>query len=75
MKGQYVAIEEYGFNQEQRTFYSNIRILNVWTSEYVDSAVKVEAKANHQKDLVKTREKAKALFAPKMMKYKIGINL
>lgn len=66
-KGQYVAVEEYGFSQEKQSYYVTIKVMNVWKKEYVGSPVVVE-----QTVLQEARRKAKDLAQSVLNKYKIN---
>jgi len=70
-KGQFVALEEYGYRAESHTYYVTIRIINVWTSEDVGSIVEVESTAKETRFLQQARSKAKNLAKVQMDKYKI----
>jgi|GEM_PF-3999613 len=59
-KGQFVAIEEYGYNVGLKTYYSRIKLMNVWKNEYVTPIVEVEQDARLPADLMRVREEAKA---------------
>lgn len=59
-KGQFVAIEEYGYNAGLKTYYSRIKLMNVWKKEYVTPVVEVEQDARLPADLMRVREAAKA---------------
>ena len=70
-KGQFVALEEYGYKPESHSYYVTIRIINVWTSEDVGSVIEVETPAKEKRFLEKARLKAKNLALAQMTKYKI----
>lgn len=70
-KGQFVAIEEYGYNQGLRTYYSRIRFMNLWKKEYAGPVVEVEQGARHPDDLERVREKAKRTAEPHFEKFNI----
>jgi predicted secreted protein len=70
-KGQFIALEEYGYNPESHSYYVTIRIINVWTSEDVGSIVAVETPAKDVSFLEVARSKAKNLAKSQMDKYKI----
>jgi predicted secreted protein len=70
-KGQFIALEEYGYKPESHSFYVTIRIINVWTSEDVGSIVAVETSAKNTQFLKEARLKAKNLAKVQMDKYKI----
>lgn len=70
-KGQFVAIEEFGYNQGLRTYYSRIRFMNLWKKEYAGPVVEVEQGARHPDDLERVREKAKRSAEPHFEKFNI----
>lgn len=70
-KGQFVALEEYGYKSQTHSYYVTIKILNVWTKEYVGSTVEVEESAARPHFLKLAREKAKKLAADDLKKFNI----
>jgi predicted secreted protein len=70
-KGQFIALEEYGYQPESHSYYVTIRIINVWTSEDVGSVVEVKTPAKDKRFLSEARLKAKNLAQAQMTKYKI----
>lgn len=70
-KGQFVAIEEFGYNQGLKTYYSRIRFMNLWKKEYAGPVVEVEQGARHPDDLERVREKAKRSAEPHFEKFNI----
>ena len=70
-KGQFVAIEEYGYNAGLKTYYSRIKLMNVWKNEYVSPVVEVEQDARLPADLVRVREAAKERAAVHFQKFNI----
>ncbi|MBY0516529.1 MAG: hypothetical protein K2P81_06450 [Bacteriovoracaceae bacterium] len=73
-KGQYVAIEEYGYNAGLKTYYSRIKLLNVWKNEYAAPVVELEKGAQRPTDLNKIREKVKKLAAENLEKFNIVLS-
>lgn len=71
-KGQYVALEEYGYKSDKHAYYVNIKIMNVWTKEYVGSTIKVERPAHRPIFLKKAREEAKLLAKDELAKFSIS---
>jgi len=69
-KGQFIAVEEYGYQPDNKSFYVTIKILNIWRKEYVGEPVKVEmpAKGNILKD---ARQKAKEMAQEILKSYNI----
>ena len=72
-KGQFVALEEYGYRHEKKTYYVTIKIVNVWTKEYVGKTTQVELPAIQTHQLAKAREQAKLLAGTELRKYKIQL--
>jgi predicted secreted protein len=70
-KGQFVAVEEYGYRPESHSYYVTIRIINVWTSEDVGSLIEVKTPAKDKRFLDQARMKAKTMAQAQMTKYKI----
>ena len=73
-KGQFVAIEEYGYNSGLKTYYSRIKLMNVWKKEYVGPVVEIEEGAQRPSDLSRVREAAKARALESMSKFNIIIS-
>ncbi len=71
-KGQYVAIEEYGYNSGQKTYYSRIKFMNVWKNQYVAPPVEIEEGAVRPSDLARVRDAAKAQASQVLEKLKIN---
>lgn len=69
-KGQFVAFEEYGFKNGKKLPYSQIRIMNVWKGEYVDSPVYFMSEEDELKDV---RGKVKKLAIKKLKKFDISL--
>lgn len=69
--GQFVALEEYGYKPNSHSYFVTIKIMNVWTKEYVGSTVEVEASAFKTENLNQAREKAKKLASEDLKKFKI----
>jgi predicted secreted protein len=70
-KGQFVAIEEYGFQPERNVFYVTIKIMNVWRKEYVGTPTQVEVPAGNRLELIRAREKAKVIAQEELKKYNV----
>ncbi|MCM2351832.1 MAG: hypothetical protein NDI69_17590 [Bacteriovoracaceae bacterium] len=70
-KGQYVALEEYGYKSQQQTYYVTIKVMNVWKKEYVGKAIEVEVPAYQPALLKKAREKAKILAQEELKRFNI----
>jgi predicted secreted protein len=58
-KGQFVAIEEYGYKSQSHTYYVIIKVMNVWTKQYVGRQIEVEFPAHRPEFLVKARARAR----------------
>lgn len=70
-KGQYVAIEEYGYKAQNHSYYVRIKIMNVWKKEYVGKSVEVELPAHRPVFLEKARSRAKVLAFEELSRFKI----
>lgn len=74
-KGQFVALEEYGYKRENRAYYVTIRIMNVWKKEFVGTPVLVELPAFRPDFLQKARDKARVLAHEELKRFQIlGLN-
>ncbi len=71
-KGQYVALEEYGYVKEKHTYYVTVKIINVWTKKYEGQSIEVETPAHRPVELERAREKARGLAQETLDKYKIS---
>lgn len=60
-KGQFVALEEYGYRSQNHSYYVNIKVMNVWTKKYVGQTIHVELPAHRPHFLEKARARAKYL--------------
>jgi predicted secreted protein len=69
--GQFVALEEYGYKPNSHSYFVTIKIINVWTKEYVGSTIKVEAPAFKSQNLNQARLKAKKLASEDLKRFKI----
>lgn len=72
-KGQYVALEEYGYKSQSHSYYVRIKIMNVWKKEYVGKSIEVELPAHRPVFLEKARARAKFLAMEELRLYKIAI--
>ena len=70
-KGQYVALEEYGYKNLNHSYYVRIKIMNVWKKEYVGKFVDVELPADRPDFLKKARSKARILALEELRKFDI----
>lgn len=71
-KGQFVAIEEYGYRAGTHMYFVSIRVMNVWKKEYVGDKIQVELPATRPYFLKKARAEAKELAQNTFRKYKIN---
>lgn len=69
--GQFVALEEYGYKKATHSYFVTIRIINVWTKEYVGKTVEVEEPALGPHKLSQARARAKSLAAEDLKRFKI----
>lgn len=70
-KGQFVALEEYGYKSQTHSYFVKINVMNVWTEEYVGQSVEVEMPAHRPFVLDKARARAKELAQDILQKYDI----
>ena len=70
-KGQFVAFEEFGFKNNEKTAYSRIRVMNMWKNKYVDKAVNVVG-TKKENNLKQVRLKAKRLAQKQLKKFDIN---
>lgn len=71
-KGQYVAVEEYGYLPSTHMYFVTIRVMNVWKKVYVGDKIQVELPAARPFVLKKARAEAKELAQSTFKKYKIS---
>lgn len=71
-KGQFVALEVYGYNSQNHTYYVSIKVVNVWTKEYVGETIAVELPAYRPDDLKKARSRAKLLAHKELVRFNIS---
>lgn len=70
-KGQYVALEEYGYRQEKHVYYVVVKVMNMWKEEYVGKPLLIEVPAHRPGDLENARKRAKNLAQEILQKYHI----
>jgi len=70
-KGQYVAIEEYGFDASRGMYFSRIKLMNVWKKQYVGAAIEVERAAKLPLDLDEVRRAARIGASEQLERYQI----
>lgn len=71
-KGQFVALEEYGYKALNHSYYVRIKVMNVWKKEYVGKMIEVELPAHRPVYLKKARSKAKILAQEELKKFNIS---
>jgi predicted secreted protein len=71
-KGQFVALEEYGYKPHSHTYYVSIKVMNVWKKEYVGSPVEVELPAHRPNYLNKARSEARAKAQEQLTRFGIS---
>lgn len=71
-KGQYVALEEYGYHSQKHSYYVQIKILNVWTKQYEGNSVSVELPAHRPTYLKEARIKARTMAQNLLGQFKIA---
>lgn len=72
-KGQFVALEEYGYKSQNHSYYVRIKVMNVWKKEYVGNTIEVELPAHRPNYLNKARTRAKMLALEELQKFSILI--
>lgn len=70
-KGQFVALEEYGYQSQKHTYYVKIKVMNVWKKEFVGKLIEVEMPAHQPRFLHKARLKAKILAQEELKRFNI----
>lgn len=58
-KGQFVAIEQYGYSVKDKRPYSIIKIMNVWKKQYVQKPIIIRGKKIKKQELDRVRAKAR----------------
>lgn len=71
-KGQFVALEEYGYKAESHTYYVTIKVMNVWKKEYVGQRIEVEVPAHRPNFLNKARSRARLMAQDHLRLYGIS---
>ncbi len=71
-KGQFVAIEEYGYRPGTHMYFVTIRVMNVWKKEYVGDNIQIELPASRPYVLKKARAEALELAQNTFKKYNIN---
>lgn len=70
-KGQFVALEEYGYKSQTHTYYVRVKIMNVWKKQYVGKSIEVELPAHRPVFLEKARIRARYLANEELKKFQI----
>lgn len=70
-KGQFVAVEEYGYRPGTHMYFVTIRVMNVWKKEYVGDNIQIELPASRPFVLKKARKEALDLAQNTFKKYLI----
>ncbi len=71
-KGQFIALEEYGYKDQLHSYYVRIKIMNVWKKEYVGKSIEVELPAHRPFYLERARARARFLAQEELRKFDIG---
>jgi predicted secreted protein len=71
-KGQFVALEEYGYRPGTHMYFVIIRVMNVWKKEYVGDSIQIELPATRPYILGRARKEALELAQTTLKKYKIN---
>jgi predicted secreted protein len=71
-KGQFVALEEYGYKPGTHMYFVKIRIMNMWKEEYVGDSIQIELPATRPYVLKKARKEALELAQNTFKKYNIS---
>lgn len=70
-KGQFIALEEFGFKNNAKVPFSKIRVINVWKNKYVTKTIYVTDPQNQMK-LEQVRAKAKKLAKKQLKAFNIS---
>lgn len=71
-KGQYIALEEYGYRPDKKAYFVEIKILNLWKKKFVGDVIRVESPAYSDKYLKESRIKAKKLAEGQLKEFGIS---
>lgn len=71
-KGQFIALEEYGYRPGKKSFFVEIKILNLWKKQFVGEVIRVEAPAYSDRFLKESRIKAKKLAEGQLKEFGIS---
>ncbi len=70
-RGQFVAIEEFGYKKNRELPFSRIRVMNVWKNKYIGDPIDVIG-TQEGSELRKVREQAKKRAAEQFKKFNIS---
>ncbi len=70
-KGQFVAVEEYGYRPGTHMYFVTIRVMNVWKKEYVGDSIQIELPATRPYILERARKEAKELAQNTFKRFQI----
>lgn len=71
-KGQFIALEEYGYRPGKKSFFVEIKILNLWKKQFVGEVIRIETPAYSDKYLKESRIKAKKLAEGQLKEFGIS---
>ena len=71
-KGQFIALEEYGYRSDKHVYFVEIRILNLWKKKVVGDIIRVEEPAHSVNFLQETRTKAKKMAENQLKQFGIS---
>jgi predicted secreted protein len=72
-KGQFIAVEEYGFDSYEQSYFSRIKFVNVWKKKSISEMIEVRRKPIAEIDLIQIRKEAKEKALKLIEKYNIVI--
>lgn len=70
-KGQFVAVEEYGYRPGTHMYFVTIRVMNVWKKSYVGDKIQIELPAARPFVLKKARAEARELAQATLKRFQI----
>ncbi len=70
-KGQFVALEQYGYKPMNHSYYARIQVLNVWTQKYVGKTFEVEVPAIKREHLNQARIRARSQALGELRRFQI----
>lgn len=71
-KGQFIALEEYGYRPDKKAYFVEIKILNLWKKKFVGDVIRVESPAYSAKHLKESRMKAKKMAENQLKEFGIS---